>query len=371
MARARAPSRTLYLLGLALASACSATSQPQAPGEAYSTDRPPFEAPVLAPPQSPDAAAPPSRPAESPPGNEPLAEPDICPTLDPKSARAIEFSEPSADAKPPSPELMKRLSAAQKAQLRYLSTFCETGVRGSEQGVEVGCACCPPFEECGPVRGGRPRGNLDEVYRMVSRSEGPFTEPGVREQAVSFFGCEPHSSNSGGTVLYRRLKDAWSLSAYVSGVRPDRCQTYRLRDGRDVLICEAGDAHQSIGVQRVFVYDFAAPERRCWTDLVEFVDDSSLCEGEPGKPLTWSVLDRVRIRHLDGDRTLDLRVEGRSRSGVPVARFHEVCSAKLAREAPPTPAQLEAEHALLGPLKHLVFDFVSDGRRFKLISDPR
>ena len=295
----------------------------------------------------------------------------MCPALDPKALRALALAEPSADAKPPSPELSKRLTAAQMAELRFLGVLCETAVRGSEHGVEIGCSCCPPFEACGPVRGSRARGNSDEVYRMVAHSEGSFTEPGVRELAVSFFGCEPHSSNWGGTMLYRRLKDTWSVAAYVSGVRPDRCRTYRLLDGRDVLICEAADAHQSIGVQRVFMYDFAAPDRRCWTDLVEFVDDSSLCEGEPGKPLTWSALDRVRIRHLNRDRIPDLRIEGRSRSGLPSARFREICTANLRRDAPPTVAQLEAEHALLGPLKHLVFDFVSDGKNFKLSSDPR
>jgi hypothetical protein len=211
---------------------------------------------------------------------------------------------------------------------------------------------------------------VNEVYRMTTRSEGSFTEPGARELAVTFFGCEPHSSNWGGTMLYRRLKDSWSFVSYTSGVRPDRCQPYRLQQRRDVLICQWADAHQSIGRAHVFVYDFVAPDRRCWTELVDFIDDSSLCEGEPGKPLTWSTLDRVRIQQLNGDRILDVRVEGRSRSGVPSKRFHDVCMAKLNTDVPPTRAQLETERALLGPLKHLVYDFVSDGRSFKPASDP-
>ena len=266
---------------------------------------------------------------------------------------------------------MRRLTQAQKAELVFLGALCETAVGVAGDRVEVGCSCCPPFDQCSPVRGGRPRGNVDEVYRMATRSEGSFTAPGLRELAVTFFGCEPHSSNWGGTVLYRRSKDAWALVSYVSGVRPDRCQPYRLQTGRDVLICEAADAHQSIGVAKVFAYDFAAPDRRCWTDLVDLVDDSSLCEGEPGKPLTWSTLDRVRIEHLNQDKILDLRVEGRMRSGVPSKRFHDVCMARLEKDVAPTPAQLEAEHALLGPLKRLVFNFISDGKSFKLAADPR
>jgi hypothetical protein len=153
-------------------------------------------------------------------------------------------------------------------------------------------------------------------------------------------------------------------------MHPSRCQPYRLREGRDVLICEWGDAHQGTGIEQVFAYDFAAPDRKCWDELVSFVDDSSLCEGEPGKPLTWSALDRVRIQHVDRDGILDLRVEGRARSGLPTKQFRDVCQNKLNRERAPSRAELDAEHVLLGPLKKLVYDFASDGTHFRPLSVP-
>lgn len=372
MAQGSLHHRAIGLIGVALVLACAPAAQPPA----HRTETPAREAepPAKPPPPTPNLAAQPNATPEAPASakDEPTRneEPDSCPPSDAASQapRELTLRAPSADALPPRPELLRRLSAAQKAELRLLGELCETAVRTTEGAIEVGCSCCPPFDECGPVRGARPRGDLDEVYRMVTRSEGSFTAPGVRELAVTFFGCEPHSSNWGGTVLYRRAKDAWSLASYTSGVRPDRCQPYRLQDRRDVLICQWGDAHQSIGSTQVFSYDFAAPDRKCWTELVDFVDDSSLCEGEPGKPLTWSALDRVRIQDLNRDRILDVRVEGRSRSGLPSKRFQDVCMAKLGRDARPTAAEMETEHALLGPLKRLVFDFVSDGRRFTLVS---
>jgi|SoiMethySBSTD1v2_1073268.scaffolds.fasta_scaffold424105_2 hypothetical protein len=268
---------------------------------------------------------------------------------------------------------MTRVTAAQKAELKFLSPLCETAVVPSERNpkqVEVGCSCCPPFDGCGPVSGGQPRGNADGAFPAVTRTAGSFTKPGVQELAVTFDGCEPHAGNYGGTMLYRKQQDAWVVASYTSGMHPQRCQPYRLREGRDVLICEWSDAHQGTGSQNVFVYDFAAPDRECWTDLAGFVDDSFLCEGEPGKPLTWSTLDRVRIQDVDRDGILDLRIEGRERSGLPSRRFQDVCMKKLSKEQIPTPAELEAEHALLGPLKRVVYDFISDGAHFRPLSGP-
>jgi hypothetical protein len=94
-----------------------------------------------------------------------------------------------------------------------------------------------------------------------------------------------------------------------------------------------------------------------------------LCDGGPGQPLTWSALDRVSIQHLDRDGIPDLRLEGRERSGIPSPRFKDACIKIRSRDDVPSAAELAAERALLGPLKHLVYDFISDGARFHPLSD--
>jgi hypothetical protein len=291
----------------------------------------------------------------------------MCPTPNTPSTAALEGT---SAAVPPDSRLMARLTTAQRAALKDLAPLCETAVVQSQtdpRAVEVGCSCCPPFDGCGSVPGGQPRGNADAAFSALTRSAGSFTKPGVEELAVTFDGCEPHSGNYGGTVLYRKQKDAWAVTSYTSGLHPQRCQPYRLREGRDVLICEWSDGHQGVASHSVFVYDFAAPGRECWTNLATFVDDSLLCEGEPGKPLTWSRLDRVRVQDLDRDGVLDLRIEGRERSGLPSRRFQDVCFRQLRQERMPTRSELEAQHALLGPLERVVHDFLSDGARFREI----
>ncbi|HVR21370.1 MAG TPA: hypothetical protein VMS65_16770, partial [Polyangiaceae bacterium] len=204
------------LLAIALVPACApAVQQPARPSENEARNA------ATSPPSKPTAPNPAPQdefaPEETRTTNEePVRdeEPDTCPPADGSSQgpRELTLREPSP-APAPGPELMRRLTVAQKAELRFLGELCETNVRAVESDVEVGCSCCPPFDECGPVRGGRPRGDGDETYPMMTKTEGSFTAPGVRELAVAFYGCEPHSSNWGGTVLYRREKNAWSLAS--------------------------------------------------------------------------------------------------------------------------------------------------------------
>ncbi len=306
------------------------------------------------------SAAPSTMPAPAVSGEE-----SVCPALAPGDGLALAAGPPSRSVRPPSPALLARLAPRQKDELALLGSLCETGVVRRDRGaIEVGCVCCPPFENCGPVAGGKPRGDPEEVYPVLTRSSGSFTRPGTRELAVTFQGCEPHSLNYGGTALYRELDGRWAFAGYATGFAASRCQPYRLSSGRDVLICEFSDAHQGSGATRVFIYDFAPPDRTCWTPLADFVDDTSLCEGEPGKPLTWSALDRVNLVDVNGDGILDLRLQGRERSGVPSAAFGRSCMALLRRGRAPTPAERSATLSLLGPLKSLSYDFISDGRHF-------
>jgi len=353
------------LIGLAVCASCAPRAQPLPAHTEVRSGETRLAAPAPLPPPLVSSAAPAAL------KDAPAAEddPGMCPLPTANSAQPA-LREVASDAVAPDPALLRRLTPAQRAELTFLGALCETAVTKGDDGVEVGCSCCPPFDECGPVRGARPRGDADGVFQVATRTQGAFTKPGVQELAITFDGCEPHAANYGGTLLYRKLNDGWASVGYASGVHPHRCQPYRLREGRDVLICQWADGHQT-GHEDVYVYDFAPPDRACRTDLVTFPDDSMLCEGEPGKPLTWSVLDRVGIQYLDRDGTLDLRIEGRERSGLPSQRFKDACTKTLARDDVPSPAELAAEHALLGPLKHLVYDFISDGTRFHPLSDPR
>lgn len=102
----------------------------------------------------------------------------------------------------PSRELLATLSATQRQDLKLLSRLCEPAVISAHEAPVVGCSCCPPFDMCLPTSDGAVRGEGD-VFPIVTRSTGAFSGPGQREYAVTFDGCEPHSSNWGGTALYR------------------------------------------------------------------------------------------------------------------------------------------------------------------------
>ena len=63
------------------------------------------------------------------------------------------------------------------------------------------------------------------------------------------------------------------------------------------------------------------------------------------------------------------RPEAAVRAGCAVPITLEV-EPGLNRERAPTPAELDTKHALLGPLKNVVYDFVSDGAHFRLLAAP-
>jgi hypothetical protein len=143
----------------------------------------------LPPPPAP-VAKPEPQPEEQ---SAPEEDTSMCPTPATPSTTSLDGS---SAAVPPDPRLVARLTAAQKAELKFLAPLCETAVVESEtdpKAVEVGCSCCPPFEGCRSVPGGQPRGNADAAFSALTRSAGSFTKPGVEELAVTFNGSEMKS----------------------------------------------------------------------------------------------------------------------------------------------------------------------------------
>ncbi|HEY3493156.1 MAG TPA: hypothetical protein VGK73_00665 [Polyangiaceae bacterium] len=274
----------------------------------------------------------------------------------------------------PNARLLAALSAQQRAELEFLSGVCDTAVTdGKTRGVLAGCACCPPFDDCPPVRGATPRGDVDEAYALRTRSDGSFSAPGRRELSLTFDGCESHAQNWGGTLLCRSEPDGIWFVEYESGLRPDRCQPLRLPDGHDVLVCEWQDAHQGHSRSYVFVFDFShSPD--AWQGLVELSDSTaSGCWSDAGTPVLDSRVTAVTLRDLNRDGTLDIRVEGTTREGsvskaylarcgeyeLAMNRWVERTGGEDRRGAP------RARHLdLLGPTKRLALEFVTGARGF-------
>ena len=75
-------------------------------------------------------------------------------------------------------------------------------------------------------------GHGDWSLKVITR--GHFLSQASQDAALSTLGCEPHSENSGGTVLLTRRAGQWVMLWYKAGVDTSQCHKIPLRDARDI-----------------------------------------------------------------------------------------------------------------------------------------
>jgi hypothetical protein len=121
-------------------------------------------------------------------------------------------------------------------------------------GEEIGCATgCPDNTSFGKY-GDRFPWSLEAV------TFGPFLSPISEDAALWMTGCEPHSSNSGGTILLTRKSRKWSMVWYQAGVRTSQCHKVLRRDRREILVCIGTDGGQGNNSTDVYVEDLMRPK---------------------------------------------------------------------------------------------------------------
>jgi hypothetical protein len=186
----------------------------------------------------------------------------------------------------------------------------------------VGCRACPPFVGAAAQPDGHVVSDPDSFWPLEQRYPGAFTRAGATEVAAVFQGCESHAQNYGGTLLVTQTARGFTPGAYFVGVHPSSCQPYHRADGRDLLVCQWSDAHQSSAFTQVFVYDFVRgtqDSERGWTSLVNVHDNSALaCMGMlSGSGLHQGHVVGFRFEDRNGDGQLDLVVDVEHKHTMP------------------------------------------------------
>lgn len=319
------PTRAPVALLLSLLAACAAPTPPPAPVVA------------APPPATPTAATPPSAVASAPP------------------------------APPPAPPALPVDPAADRDKLAIVSAICPAAIKHEGGKVLVGCRTCPPFTDTPPD--GRVAVDPPQFFPLESRYPGAFTRAGAEETAAVFQGCEPHAANYGGTQLVDKVAGGYRAGAYFSGVHPDSCQPYRRADGRDLLVCQWADAHQSIGTTSVFAYDFVAstPDdvEKGWKPLVTIHDNAAgACLGlSPELGLQQGRVLGFRFEDRNHDGRLDVAVDVEHRrtahSAALEAKVARACKARGSDDAPP----IDVTKLVGAPVK-ATLELLSDGKTF-------
>jgi hypothetical protein len=143
---------------------------------------------------------------------------------------------------------------------------------------------------------------LHQSFALRTVIYGSFTAPGVEEAVASFEGCEPHAEEFGGTILLRKLHGSWAMVDYTPALITSACQTYHLRTGRELLLCEGEDHHMAGAYQWISVCDFSRePSSRCQS-VFDVLDTRVACDPSA----VWGSIDKVELRDLNGDGMPDL-----------------------------------------------------------------
>lgn len=110
---------------------------------------------------------------------------------------------------------------------------CESRISADSKGT-FQCTVCPSYTD---FRGTRGSFSLNAVYR------GHFSATNADQLLLALYGCEPHVSMFGGSVLLTRDGAVWKKSGYFKGDNAMRCLSFKARDGLDRLVCFSGDSH--------------------------------------------------------------------------------------------------------------------------------
>jgi len=126
---------------------------------------------------------------------------------------------------------------------------------------------------------------------------------------LSYYGCASHIYQHGGSVLLRKVSGSWEFVDHELSIITDHCQTYRLHDGRDILLCQSEDGGQGQLTNWVFTCDFN--DTKAGEQVLIHVSDTS---GTCWDREVVGSIDKIVVGDLKGDRVSDLSVFAQSKA---------------------------------------------------------
>ena len=148
---------------------------------------------------------------------------------------------------------------------------------------------------------------------------------------MTFWGCESHAENYGGTLVVTQSAQGWQQLAYRAGLNAV-CEAYPRPGRNDLLLCLWADQHQGSAFYRVDVVDLSVPElEKGWKELVEARDNSieACYAGVDDLPIVSHQIDHAELVDLDHDGKLDLVVPVRAQKGRATADYRAACTAAM------------------------------------------
>jgi hypothetical protein len=96
-------------------------------------------------------------------------------------------------------------------------------------------------------------------WDLVRVTRGHFLSPTSEDAVISTEGCEPHSTNFGGSILLTRRNERWRMLWYEGGVKTQQCHKIQLKSGREILVCLGEYGGQGNVWKELYVEDLLTP----------------------------------------------------------------------------------------------------------------
>jgi len=111
-----------------------------------------------------------------------------------------------------------------------------------------GCAVCPADTAFAPP-------SSTQTWELKTIILGHFRSPSSEDALVTGADCEPHVKGMSGSFLFSKEQSSWRKVRYEGGVNAWDCKKLTGSDGRDRLVCAAGDMHQGFIDEFVYLLD--------------------------------------------------------------------------------------------------------------------
>jgi hypothetical protein len=151
---------------------------------------------------------------------------------------------------------------------KFLALICPSRIVKDKYDFEVlACQTCPKWTT-DPGAG---------QLAATAIHYGHFTSLDADQALVATTGCEPHSANWGGSMLFTSHQGKWRFDRYLQGAITDNCAALQRTDGRTILVCSRDEGHQSVLTRFLYTTDLLRPKESIEVPALVLTDTMPTC----------------------------------------------------------------------------------------------
>jgi hypothetical protein len=124
---------------------------------------------------------------------------------------------------------------------------------------------------------------------------GHFSQGRNREALLGSDDCEPHTAGSKGVFLLIEDGSRWRVTSYTNGLSVSMCNTFRKRDGLDLLVCQDGFGYSTFAGENLYEVDYSAKAGKMTRNLVSTYITNSCAQGDGSGYVQQASIDSVRV----------------------------------------------------------------------------